>query len=216
MSDMAAQQETIRRPRELDQTRSPQTTQPDAPSRLVGTAELRDDVSNLHDRVTDLHEDEQSSVLDRRASQLAQTDATDLLAMLRTDFGLSWESLAHMLSVTSAAVRKWRRGEQISAENHHRLARVIAFCEMLGRVQPRIDDAAQWLEEPFQSAVTLRAVDLYAAEMASPLLSVAAGRMERPALLDQFDPEWRSTYRRDDTWSVEPGSDGAPLIVKRK
>jgi DNA-binding transcriptional regulator YiaG len=212
---MSAEQQTIRRQPEPDQTRSAQTT-PGAPSRLIGTAELRDQVTDLHERVTDLHEDEQSSTLHARASQLAQSDPTDLLATLRGEWGLSWESLAHMLGVSSAAIRKWRRGAAISTENQHHLARVIAFCEMLGDADPRISDPAQWLEEPFIGDVTVRACDLYAAGLLSPLLSVAAGRMTRKALLDQFDPAWREHYGADDGWSVERGGDGAPLIVKRR
>jgi DNA-binding transcriptional regulator YiaG len=212
---MSVQQETIRRQAEPDQTRSAQTT-PTAPSRLIGTAELRDKVTDLHEQVTDLHEDVQSSTLHARASQLAQSDPADLLATLRGEWGLSWESLAHMLGVSSAAIRKWRRGASISTENQHHLARVIAFCEMLHDADPRIGDPAQWLEEPFVSSATVRACDLYAAGLLSPLLSVAAGRTSREALLDQFDPGWRENYGADDGWSVERGGDGAPLIVKRR
>lgn len=212
---MSTQQDVIRRPRELDQTRSPQTRLR-APAPLVGTADLRDEVTDLHERATNLHEDTQSLELDRRASQLAQAGPQELLSSLRQEQGLAWETLAHMLGVSSAAIRKWRRGEQISAENRHRLARVIAFCELLSLVDPRITDPAQWLEEPLLSDTTLRAADLYAAELLSPLLSVAAGRMERAALLEQFDPDWRDRYSRDTRWRVEEGPDGQPLIVRRR
>ena len=208
-------QDVFRKPVELDQTRTPQT-RPSSTTRLVRTAELRDRVNDLHEQVNDLHEDTQAMELDLRASQLAQTEAGELLATLRQTYGLSWETLAHMLRVSSAAIRKWRRGDQISAENRHRLAKVLAFCELLSRVDPRITDPAQWLEEPFVSSVTLRAADLYAADLLSPLLSVAASRMERNALLDQFDHDWRENYKADAGWTVQNGPDDQPLIVRRR
>jgi transcriptional regulator with XRE-family HTH domain len=204
---------TIRSPREMGQTRTSQTRE--IRDIVVGTAELRSSTSDLHSEATALDEAVLALELDNRASALAQEDVGDLLATAREGYGLTWEDLAGMIGVSSAALRKWRRGEQVSAQNRHHLAKALAFCELLGRRDPRITDVAQWLTEPFLSSTELRGLDLYGANYASQLLSVARGQTTRTALLDMFDPNWRNAQAADARWGVEIAVDGQPIIVER-
>ena len=205
---------TIRRPHELSETRTSQTR--DIQDLVVGTAELRENARELHVEAAALDESVLSLQVDERASQLAQEDVQDLLGRARADFGLTWEDLANMVGVSSAALRKWRRGEAVSAQNRHRLARVLAFCESLKRRDPRITDPAQWLTQPFVGSSDLRAIDLYSAGFDSQLLTVARGALDRSTVLDQFDPNWRTTHAASRRWVVDEGPDGSPSIAERE
>lgn len=205
---------TIRRPRELSETRTSQTR--DVQDLIIGTAELRKSAADLHEEASALDESALSLQVDERASELAQENVADLLGRAREQFGFSWEDLAGLVGVSSAALRKWRRGEAVAAQNRHRLARVIAFCEALPRRDPRILDPVQWLTEPFLASTDLRAADLYSAGYAGQLMSVARGDLRRSSLLDQFDPNWRMTHAADDRWEVAEAADGQPTIVERE
>ena len=141
---------TIRRPHELSETRTSQTRE--IQDLIIGTAELRESAAELHSEAAALDESALSLQVDERASQLAQEDVLDLLNRARADFGLTWEDLASLIGVSSAALRKWRRGEAVSAQNRHRLARVLAFCESLTRRDPRIADPLSGSPSPLWAA----------------------------------------------------------------
>jgi transcriptional regulator with XRE-family HTH domain len=205
---------TIRTPRTLSETRTEQTR--DVQSLIVGTAELRRSTADLHSEASALDESVLQLQVDDRASELAQEEVGDLLSRARADFGLSWEELAGLIGVSSAALRKWRRGEAVSPQNRHALARVLAFCEFLGMRDPRIVNPAQWLAEPFTSDTDLRAADLYCAGFGTQLMSVARGAQSRAALLDQFDPNWRTTHAASTRWQVGEGPEGLPTIAERE
>lgn len=211
---MADARTMIRKPREVEETRISQKSE--IRNLVVGTAEMRESVADLHDEAKELDERALSLELDDRASELAQEDPLDLLSQARTDYGLSWENLAELIGVSSAAVRKWRRDEPISAPNRHRLAKALAFCELLSHRDPRISEPAQWLTEPFQSETTLRGIELYAAGFESQLMAVARQDMSRPDLLDMFDPNWRSVYPAPGRWRVDEGPDGLPAIFESR
>src|ERR1700678_3067776 len=113
----------------LPHQRATYASQVNEPSLLVRTAELRDDVTQLADRATSLHVDQQQSQLIYRTTQLAQSDPRDLLREL-SERGFSWPTLAKLVGVTTAAIRKWRRDSPVTPENRRRLAGVVAFCEL--------------------------------------------------------------------------------------
>jgi DNA-binding transcriptional regulator YiaG len=204
---------TIRSLRRLEETRSPQTKPHDL---VIGTAELRRHASDLYGQVTDLDEKALGHELDERASELAQEEPSDLLSGIREEYGFRWEDLAVLIGVSSAALRKWRRGQAITPQNRYQLARVIAFCECLQKRDPRIVDPAQWLMQPLTSNSTLRAADLYAARFENKLLAIARGDMKRSELLETFDPNWHTKLINTSQWKVTIGPDGLPMIVEKE
>lgn len=202
---------TIQQLPELDETRAPQV-RPWFELR-AHTAELRDRADQLSADAQVLHSEVQGADLDRWAMRLAQSDPADLLDVVSGDLGMSWNVLAQVVGVSPTAVRKWRRGQPMTPENRRRLALVVAFCEALREINPRITDASLWLETPLHAATTLTGADLLAAGHAEGLLDVAAERISPATALAEFDQAWRETYPADYRFRVVDASDGLPSIV---
>jgi len=154
------------------------------------------------------------SDLDDRASRVAVQDPAELLELLATEFGLSWTTIARMVGVTDAAVRKWRRGEQIAPENRRRLARSVAFLQILGRFP--VNDASTWLEMRISGDATITAVDLFTDGRADLLFELVGNRATPHQVLEGFDPNWRENYAADQRFEVVEAPDGEPVITQRR
>src|SRR3954466_1283052 len=74
---------------------------------------LRDRVGSLDRNVTDGYRAARRRQLDERTTVIAQRDPRELLDELASGWGLSWALIAKLVGVSSAAVRKWRRGESL-------------------------------------------------------------------------------------------------------
>jgi DNA-binding transcriptional regulator YiaG len=190
-------------------------TQVNEPSMLVQTAELRDGASQLADHATSLHADQQQTELAHRTTQQTQADPADVLRALSLDHGFSWPTLAKMVGVTTAAVRKWRRNGAVTAENRRRLAGVLAFCDFLEQVSPMISDPALWFDTPVLTETTLTHSDLYSRGLHAELLDIASQRSDPTAVLDAAEPGWRTHYAPDPNFEVVSAGDGIPSIVPR-
>jgi hypothetical protein len=197
--------------RRIDSTRSEQIAEP---TLLAATAELRDDFMRGAARAEELHEDVELDELERYARSLELESTPELLEAL-ADAGFSWATIARLLAVTPTAVRKWRKGAGVNTSNHQRLAHLLAMTRMLGRVQPRIDDVAFWLETPCREDTALLRLDLYRAKAYNALLALAAERRQAVEVLDQVLPDWRRLHGRDRRFELVWAEDGAPLIVMR-
>jgi transcriptional regulator with XRE-family HTH domain len=125
-------------------------------------ANLRDVVELTGQDVKGLHHDTVLAALDERAAVFGVQDPSLLLDVLGTEYGLSWSTVAKMIGVTPTAIRKWRRGEQLTPQNRQRLALLLAFLELLRSPFP-VADPASWLEMPISAEATLTPADLYAA-----------------------------------------------------
>lgn len=175
---------------------------------------LRDEVELTRDDVTDLHERVGLGELDHLTALVGRDDASQLLERLGSDWGLSWTATARLIGVSDTAVRKWRRGEAIIAENRRRLARLSAFLQML-RENFSVSDPASWMEMRISEEATVTPIDLYVSNRL-PLLFDHAGRRLTPhAVLDAFDNDWRSRYAVDDRFEVVIAPDGEPAIHMR-
>jgi hypothetical protein len=104
----------------------------------------------------------------------------------------------------------------MSPSNRLKLGRVLAFCEALQEVNPRVTDPALWFDTPLVATSTLKPVQLYSADWLKELLDIAAERRSAQDVLDSFSPEWRSATAADDNFTVVIASDGIPSIVPRK
>lgn len=186
------------------------------PSLLVQTAELRDEYTTGANQATDLHGDVQKMSLDGRTRSLETVNTVELLEFLAGEQGFSWATMARCLGLTATAIRKWRRGEPPSPQNHQRLARLAAFAEIIHELQPRIDDVPFWLEGPVNDATSLSRLDLYRLNAHSELLDLATERDKPHRVLDRVVPEWRQDHRRDDRFKVVWHEDGTNSIVMRE
>lgn len=196
-----------------EKTQTPQIRDLDLLELRATTAEIRDRASEIAGRADDLHGRVQRADLDQRAAALQQTAPQDLLETLADELGMPWSLVAELSGVTAAAVRKWRRGGTLTPESRYRLARIVAFCQVVVELNPRIADPVLWLQSPLSSHTTLTAKDLYAVGEADGLLDVVAERIEAVQLLDRVAAGWQSTHRPDEHHRVVLGPDGVPSIV---
>jgi hypothetical protein len=196
-----------------DQTRTPQIVDRDLFELRAQTAEIRDEAARLHERAGQLHTSVQAADLDRRAAALAQNNPADLLETLGEDLGMPWSLVAELIGVSPTAIRKWRKGGALTPDSRIRLARLVAFCQVIAELEPRITDPALWLQTQLAAATSLTAKDLYAAGHADQLLDLAAQRASRTEVLDAFSANWRSIYPADDHHRVVIAPDGVPSII---
>lgn len=194
--------------------RVPQVAPPTFATLAQRAALLRDRVTLTQDDVTHLHRETQLGELDERTAIVALQESSELLDALAMRLGLSWATLARMVGVSDTAIRKWRRGEPVAAENRRRLARATAFLQMLADVFP-VEDPGSWLEMRISEDSTVRAVDVYAEGRPDLLFELVGRRLTPQQVLDAFDPEWRQNYGRDERFTVIPASDGEMAIVER-
>src|SRR4051794_33695231 len=173
---------------------------------------LRDQVGILDQEVTDGYRGVRRRQLDERTTVIAQREPRELLDELATAWGLSWAVIAHMVGVSSAAVRKWRRGESITGDNRRGIARVVAFLEAVTQCVNPLNDVASWLEMPISDDTDYTGLDLYAAGQLDLVLDLAAQAIGAHEALDAFDSAWRE--KADRRFTVVDASDGLPAIVE--
>lgn len=177
-------------------------------------ANLRDEVELTGSDVRDLHHETALRSLDERAAVIGMQDPAETLDTLGTAYGLGWSTVARMIGVTPTAIRKWRRGEQITPLNRRKLASLLAFLEMLQTPFP-VADPATWLEMPISTEATLTAADIYAAGRFELLIDFAGRRQTAHAVLDAFDLDWRNRYAVDDRFEVVRAPDGDLSLIQK-
>lgn len=206
---------SIRSLPERDRTLTPQIRD-DVFELRARSAEARDQAATLASSVEGLHDRVQAFDLDDRATALQQNDPADLLASVGEDRGMPWSLVAYLVGVSPTAVRKWRRGGALMPESRARLARLVAFCQIVTEVDPLIDNVSLWLQSPLVAgATTLTPADFFASggEADVALLNRAAKRITAEELLGMLKPDWRTTTRPDDHHRVVVAPDGVPSIV---
>jgi DNA-binding transcriptional regulator YiaG len=200
-----------------------------AATEVVGSreAETADDrllnrVSALRDRTHDLdtgartlHNDVRMYELDERTTATALRNPASLLRQLSHEYALSWAAIARLAGVTPTAVRKWRRGETVSADNRRSIARAVTFLEMLTENAGPLEDLGSWLEMPLSDVATITPLDLYVGGQFVALLDHVGGHLKAHPMLDQFDPAWREDYGRDSAFDVVQADDGQLSITER-
>jgi hypothetical protein len=174
-------------------------------------AGIRDHARFLHEDARALHQETRRHDLDARTAAKARASAQELLDEL-AGRGYSWRMIARLTGVTVPALRKWRQGESPSGENRRRLAELAAFSDFLEEYA--INDVAGWLEVPLNNKAAFTCADLCASGRIDLVLDYAANRIPDPnAVLDQFDPEWRSSMS---DYEVFTAGDGSRSIRRRQ
>ncbi|MCP4964917.1 MAG: hypothetical protein GY926_06740 [bacterium] len=108
------------------------------------------------------------------------------------------------------ALRKWRQGESASGENRQRVARLAAFCELVGD-RYLIDDVAGWLETPIHADAPASGLDLLAEDRFDLALRLASDQNTDPELiLDDVRSDWRERYASN--VEVFVAADGMPAL----
>lgn len=196
-----------------DQTTTPQIREEVFELR-ARAAEVRSQAASLATSADDLHDQVQEFDLDDRAAALVQNEPTVLLSLLGDELGMPWSVVADLVRVSPTAVRKWRRGGSMTAETRGRLARLVAFCQIVREIEPRIADVVLWLQSPLISgSATVTPIDLFAQGSDVALLNRAAKRLTAEQLLDDEVPNWRATSRPDNRHRVVEAPDGVLAIV---
>jgi transcriptional regulator with XRE-family HTH domain len=198
----------IGRPANTPEERSETAAPPD-------TGMLRHLVRQIEPALASHHREERSAMLRQAAAQLAWQDPRDILRQLATDYGMSWAAIARMVGVTSAAIRKWRRGESVSPDARESLAGLLAFLQHASSCQP-ISDIGSWLEMRVVPTATLTPIDLYTAGAGALLLDWLAEYISVDEMLGHFDADWQTNYARDSRFEIGEGPGGERAIVQRK
>ncbi|UPL10343.1 hypothetical protein [Microbacterium sufflavum] len=150
--------------------------------------------------------------LEARQQEAAARDGGELLADLGNS-GLAWRDVARLAGVTVPAVQKWRRGEGMSGARRLALARIVALLNILG--EHFISDPASWLEMPVKEGVAVSRLELLIqGRFDLVLLLIADGTapaVEIDRVLDEYDPDWRSSLV-DDQFESFLASDGVVSI----
>jgi hypothetical protein len=147
----------------------------------------------------------------------ARQSGEELLDDLALNRGLAWQTIATMLGVTSAAIRKWRRGGSVAPENRAELAALVAFFEELERIEKPIADLGSWIEMRVRDDTTLTPAEIYRSGAYGRLLLIhwTCGEIHTATMLDRFDSSWREDYAPDPNFRVGVGPDGERAIVPR-
>ena len=131
----------------------------------------------------------------------------DLLDRL-SDLGFSWRDIARVVGVSVPALRKWCLCGTATGKNRHRVATLVAFCD-LARSRFGIPDVACWLETPLDPQTPITGLDLMAEGRIDLALRLARDRDSDPqAVLDKFEPDWRDRY--SSPVEAFTGPDGLP------
>lgn len=118
--------------------------------------------------------------LDSHTVEAASRSAPELLAFV-ADAGFSWVALARLLGVSAPAIRKWRQGDPVSEPELAKLARFVAFCEIV-TCDHLVTDAASWMETPLACS-RATGLDVYEADGINELVQYAAGHITAEDLL---------------------------------
>jgi len=136
---------------------------------------------------------------------------TDLLNELSERWGVAWSDIAQMLDVSVPALRKWRKSTSgTTPENHHRLAGLAAFFELLAG---EFANPPSWVSMPLVPGYNATVRDVYSERSASTLLDHAAGNINAESALNEIDPNWRQRYRSE--YEVFIAGDGQPSLRPR-
>jgi hypothetical protein len=192
------------------------TAQTIEPARLVAdTAELRDDLNDTTTLATQLHNNAEGLHLAQETRRLEAVSPVDLLDALADELLFPWSILARVVGVSPTAVRKWRRGEAVTPNHHHRLAEFLAFCRTLQHRDPRIDDVPRWLDMPVDTRSDVSRLDLFLTGTRAGLLDLASARRTGEDLLDEEAEGWRERAATTRRFVVLDHEDGTTSLVPR-
>lgn len=178
---------------------------------VVQAGHLRNVTRVIGDEVEQVHHQAFDVQLNTRAREAAKRPAVELLEQLAAQ-GFAWRDIARLVRVSVPAVRRWRQEESPTGEHLGRIARLVAFVDML-RGDHLVVDPVGWLEVPLVLGIPVTAVDLLVDERYEDVFDLAALHRTAEEILDIRQPDWRDRYRSD--FEVFQAADGEPGIRLR-
>lgn len=156
---------------------------------------IRRQARDLHEATHELHQRSHYVEWHALTSQRGRSSTRDMLDEL-ADVGFAWRDVARLVGVSVPAVQKWRRGEGTTGENRHKVASLLAACDLVSE-HYGIQEVASWFEMPLQLGVPVSPVDLWAGGRPDLVFDHASGHTDADQILTAWDPEWRDRYRSD-------------------
>lgn len=192
------------------------TTKFDVSATRISAAEMTENVGALrgearllNEDITQFHQDTWAEEWRTRTAARSKGAVRDLLAEL-SELGFAWRDVARLLSVSVAAVQKWRKGDTVAGENRYKIAALLAACDLIAD-HYAVQEIGSWFETPLLGGVPVTPMDLYAtAAQRSLVFEFACGHTDPEAVLTSFDPTWRERYRSD--FEVFVAADGERSI----
>jgi hypothetical protein len=165
-----------------------------------------------------------TEVLEELAASLRDEQTPSLLGELRTH-GLLWSSVAQIVGVSDAAIRKWRRGEAIESSHRTRLCRLLALSRLYDRYAAPTAASAfgEWLATPIVPRFSATPLQILAlnrdvdAHDLQPLLDWMLSYQDGARaedLLDRYLGEgWRDEARDEQRFRIITTAAGDRLLV---
>jgi len=196
----------------VTETRIPSPTRTTVVLRTESVSEIRKRVRELSTSVDAVHQrayiEEWQVLTQARAASGGITLLNEL-----ADLGFSWRDIARLAGVSVPAIQKWRKGANLSPDNRHKLARLLAGCDFISS-HLFIEDIGQWFEMPIVDTSPITPIDLWAAGQEILVFEYATRYLAPEETLSRYDSSWRDKYRT----SVETfiGDDSYPGLRVRK
>ena len=185
------------------------STAPQLESLTRRAAGLRDVASLAVQDTEALHIEATALNLGDRAARISLNRTLAAMLDELADAGMSWAEIAGVAAVTPAAVRKWRRGGDAAGAKRMAVAELLALLEMLAEFL--VPEPVAYLISPVLPETTLTVMDLLRAGRQDLVLELASQRKPATAVLDEFQPDWRTgTARR---FIVRADDDGERALV---
>ena len=159
----------------------------------IGT--IRQEARDLHEATGELHQRSHYVEWTARTNQRGRSSTQDLLEEL-ADLGFAWRDVARLVQVSVPAIQKWRRGEGTTGANRHKVAGLLAACDLVSQ-HYGIREVASWFEMPLLFGVPVTPVDLWAAGRPDLAFDYASGHTGSEQILTAWDPHWRDQYQSE-------------------
>lgn len=156
---------------------------------------MRSQVRGLSEDTNELHQRSHYVEWNARTNDRGRAGVVDMLAEL-ADFGFAWRDIAKLVGVSVPAIQKWRKGERTTGPNRHKIASVLAACDLIME-HHGVQEIASWFEMPLLAGVPVTPLDLWHAERSDLVFECASGHEDPAQMLTEFDPGWRDRYRSD-------------------
>jgi transcriptional regulator with XRE-family HTH domain len=182
----------------------PTTTRSTALLLTEDAHDLRNRVRNLGFDVGQTHQKTYQHEWQVLTQQRALSSAGTMLSEL-ADLGFSWRDIARMVGVSVAAIQKWRKGENVTGPNRHKLATLLAACDFI-IVHFHAEDVAQWFETPIIDGAPITPIDIWSEGNYLVLFEYATQQMTPDQAMNEFRPDWRESFRSN--WETFEAADG--------
>ncbi len=156
---------------------------------------LRSRVRELDVDVSETHQRSYQHEWQVRTQQWALGSMPEMLTQL-TDLGFSWRDIARMVGVSVASIQKWRRGENVTGPNRHRVASLLAACDLIA-AHYCVRDIAQWFETPVIDGAPTTPIDIWSGGNYLLVFEYVTQHVTPEQAMNDFMPEWRERFQSD-------------------